>query len=188
MAVKEAVLPFNRFPEVDTALGPEMRSTGEVMGIDVRFGLAFAKAQTAAGTTLPSDGTVFLSLADRDKPAGIVVARRFQELGLAIVATQGTASYLTRFGVDVAEVIPKLSDGEGTSAVDLIEWGKISFVVNTPQGSGPRSDGSHIRTAANVHKVSCVTTVAAALAAAQGMAERAAQPPAVRSLQEWHGE
>jgi carbamoyl-phosphate synthase large subunit len=187
VAVKEAVLPFNRFPEVDTALGPEMRSTGEVMGVDERFGLAFAKAQTAAGTTLPSDGTVFLSLADRDKPAGIVVARRFQELDLAIVATRGTAEYLTRFGVDVAEVIPKLSDGQGTSAVDLIEWGKISFVVNTPQGSGPRSDGSHIRTAANVHKVSCVTTVAAALAAAQGMAERAANPKRVRSLQEWHG-
>jgi carbamoyl-phosphate synthase large subunit len=157
-----------------------------VMGIDERFGLAFAKAQTAAGTTLPSDGTVFLSLADRDKPAGIVVARRFKELGLAIVATQGTAEHLGRFGVEVDGVVAKLSDRTGTSAVDLIASGKITFVVNTPQGSGPRSDGSHIRTAANVHKVSCVTTVAAALAAAHGMAERAANPRQVRSLQEWH--
>jgi carbamoyl-phosphate synthase large subunit len=186
VAVKEAVLPFNRFPEVDTALGPEMRSTGEVMGIDERFGLAFAKAETAAGTTLPIDGTVFLSLADRDKPAGLIVAKRFKEVGLAIAATKGTAEYLARFGVDVDSVVAKLSERTGTSAVDLIASGKISFVVNTPQGSGPRSDGSHIRMAANVHKVSCVTTVEAALAAATGMAERAASPPRVRSLQEWH--
>jgi carbamoyl-phosphate synthase large subunit len=186
VAVKEAVLPFNRFPEVDTALGPEMRSTGEVMGIDERFGLAFAKAETAAGTTLPIDGTVFLSLADRDKPAGLIVAKRFKSVGLAIVATKGTAEYLARFGVDVDGVVAKLSERTGTSAVDLIASGKISFVVNTPQGSGPRSDGSHIRMAANVHKVSCVTTVEAALAAATGMAERAASPPQVRSLQEWH--
>ncbi len=187
VSVKEAVLPFNRFPEVDTALGPEMRSTGEVMGIDESFGLAFVKAETAAGTTLPSDGTVFLSLADRDKPAGIVVARRFKELELSIVATRGTAEYLERFGVEVDGIVAKLSDRTGTSAVDLIASGKITFVVNTPQGSGPRSDGSHIRTAANVHKVSCVTTVAAALAAAHGMAERATNPRRVRSLQEWHG-
>jgi carbamoyl-phosphate synthase large subunit len=186
VAVKEAVLPFNRFPEVDTALGPEMRSTGEVMGIDERFGLAFAKAETAAGTTLPMDGTVFLSLADRDKPAGLIVAKRFKQVGLAIAATKGTADYLARFGVGVDAVVPKLSERTGTSAVDLIASGKISFVVNTPQGSGPRSDGSHIRMAANVHKVSCVTTVEAALAAATGMAERATSPPQVRSLQEWH--
>jgi carbamoyl-phosphate synthase large subunit len=186
VAVKEAVLPFNRFPEVDTALGPEMRSTGEVMGIDELFGLAFAKAETAAGTTLPMDGTVFLSLADRDKPAGLIVAKRFKEVGLAIAATKGTADYLARFGVGVDAVVAKLSERTGTSAVDMIASGKISFVVNTPQGSGPRSDGSHIRMAANVHKVSCVTTVEAALAAATGMAERAASPPQVRSLQEWH--
>jgi carbamoyl-phosphate synthase large subunit len=186
VAVKEAVLPFNRFPEVDTALGPEMRSTGEVMGIDARFGLAFAKAETAAGTTLPTDGTVFLSLADRDKPAGIIVAKRFKSLGLEIVATKGTADHLARFGVAVDGVVAKLSEGTGMSAVDLIASGKISFVVNTPQGSGPRSDGSHIRMTANVHKVSCVTTVEAALAASSGMAERAASAPSVRSLQEWH--
>jgi carbamoyl-phosphate synthase large subunit len=186
VSVKEAVLPFNRFPEVDPALGPEMRSTGEVMGIDATFGLAFAKAETAAGTTLPTGGTVFLSLADRDKPAGIVVARRFKDLGLSVAATAGTARYLERFGIEVDEVVAKLSEATGNSAVDLIASGKITFVVNTPRGSGPRSDGTHIRKAANVHKVSCVTTVEAALAAAGGMAERAATAPTVRSLQEWH--
>jgi len=96
VSVKEAVLPFSRFPEVDTALGPEMRSTGEVMGIDATFGLAFVKAETAAGTVLPTSGLVFLSLADRDKPAGLVVAQRLRELGLGIAATSGTATYLSR--------------------------------------------------------------------------------------------
>jgi carbamoyl-phosphate synthase large subunit len=186
VAVKEAVLPFNRFPEVDTALGPEMRSTGEVMGIDTTFGLAFVKAEIAAGTTLPLGGTVFLSLADRDKPAGLVVAKRFKELGLSVVATSGTADYLGRFGLPVDGVVAKLSEGTGESAVDLMVAGKIDLVVNTPRGSGPRSDGSHIRMAANLHKVSCLTTVAAALAAAQGMAERAGASFGVRSLQEFH--
>jgi carbamoyl-phosphate synthase large subunit len=186
VAVKEAVLPFNRFPEVDTALGPEMRSTGEVMGIDLTFPLAFVKAETAAGTNLPLDGTVFLSLADRDKPAGLVVARRFKQLGLAIVATVGTAEYLERYGLAVDRVVAKLSDNTGESALDLIARGEIAFVVNTPRGSGPRSDGSHIRMAANTHGVSCVTTVEAALAAAHGMAERANTPLRVQSLQEYH--
>jgi carbamoyl-phosphate synthase large subunit len=188
VAVKEAVLPFNRFPEVDTALGPEMRSTGEVMGIDTTFGLAFAKAQTAAGTHLIDRGTVFLSLADRDKPAGLVVARRFRDLGFSVVATAGTADHLRRFGLAPDGVVAKVSEGAGTSAVDLIAEGKIDLVVNTPRGSGPRSDGSHIRMAANLHKVSCLTTVEAALAAAEGMAERAAAPLEVRSLQEYHAQ
>ena len=125
-----------------------------------------------------------LTLCDWPHPAFIT---RYGLSRLAIVATRGTAEHLGRFGVAVDGVVAKLSDRTGTSAVDLIASGKISFVVNTPQGSGPRSDGSHIRTAATVHKVSCVTTVAAALAAAHGMAERAANPKSVRSLQEWHG-
>jgi carbamoyl-phosphate synthase large subunit len=186
-SVKEAVLPFNRFPEVDPALGPEMRSTGEVMGIDTTFGLAFAKSQAASGSALPRDGSLFISLKDRDKPAGIIVAKRFRERGLKIIATKGTAAYLARFGFDVDRTLSKLSDNEGTSAVDLIASGEITFIVNTPTGTGGRSDGSHIRTAAVVHRVSCVTTVEAALAAAQGMAEAAATPLSVRSLQEFHG-
>jgi carbamoyl-phosphate synthase large subunit len=185
-SVKEAVLPFNRFPEVDPALGPEMRSTGEVMGIDTTFGLAFAKSQAASYSALPKDGSLFISLKDRDKPAGIIVAKRFRERGLKIIATKGTAAYLARFGFDVDRTLSKLSDNEGTSAVDLIATGEITFIVNTPTGTGGRSDGSHIRTAAVVHRVSCVTTVEAALAAAQGMAEAASTPLSVRSLQEFH--
>ena len=185
-SVKEAVLPFNRFPEVDPALGPEMRSTGEVMGIDTTFGLAFAKSQAASYSALPKDGSLFISLKDRDKPAGIIVAKRFRERGLKIIATKGTAEYLARFGFDVDRTLSKLSDNEGTSAVDLIATGEITFIVNTPTGSGGRTDGSHIRTAAVVHRVSCVTTVEAALAAAEGMAEAAATPMTVRSLQEFH--
>jgi carbamoyl-phosphate synthase large subunit len=188
VSIKEAVLPFNRFPEVDPALGPEMRSTGEVMGIDVTFGLAFYKAELAAGTVLPTEGTVFLSLADGDKPAGIVVARRLRELGLGIAATTGTADYLASFGVDVDAVVGKISDGHGINAVNLIAGGDIAFVINTPQGQGggARSDGEQIRKAATTHRVSSVTTVEAALAAVQGMAEHVGREISVRSLQEYH--
>ncbi|MBU3688263.1 MAG: carbamoyl phosphate synthase large subunit [Acidimicrobiales bacterium mtb01] len=187
VAVKEAVLPFNRFPEVDTALGPEMRSTGEVMGFDVTFGKAFYKAELAAGTVLPTEGTVFLSLADADKPAGLVVAKRLRRLGFGIAATTGTAKYLSRFGLDIDQVVGKLSEGAGNTAVDLIASGDICFVINTPQGRGGRTDGEAIRKAANVHHVSSVTTVEAALAAVQGMAEQFGRPLEVRSLQEHHG-
>jgi carbamoyl-phosphate synthase large subunit len=186
VAVKEAVLPFNRFPEVDPALGPEMRSTGEVMGIDSTFGRAFFKAELAAGNGLPQTGTVFLSLNDVDKPAGIVVAQRMRERGLGLMATQGTAAYLARFGVLVDRVLGKVQDGDrGQTAVDLIADGTIVFVVNTPRGSVGRSDGEHIRKAASMHHVSCVTTVSAALAAAQGLGESPEQLP-VKSLQEFH--
>jgi carbamoyl-phosphate synthase large subunit len=186
VAVKEAVLPFTRFPEVDPALGPEMRSTGEVMGIDRTFGRAFFKAELAAGTLLPTTGTVFLSLADADKPAGLVVARRLRQLGMGIAATTGTASYLARFGEAVDLVVGKVSEDAEVTAVDLIADGKISFVVNTPQGRGGRTDGEQIRKAANVHRVSCVTTVDAALAAVEGMAEQAGDPLDVRPLQSYH--
>jgi carbamoyl-phosphate synthase large subunit len=188
VSIKEAVLPFNRFPEVDPALGPEMRSTGEVMGIDTTFGLAFYKAELAAGTVLPTEGTVFLSLADGDKPAGIVVARRLRDLGFGIAATTGTADYLASFGVSVDAVVGKISDGHGINAVNLIAGGDIDFVINTPQGQGggARSDGEQIRKAAITHRVSSVTTVEAALAAVQGMAENVGHDLSVRSLQEYH--
>ncbi|HQY85287.1 MAG: carbamoyl-phosphate synthase large subunit [Ilumatobacteraceae bacterium] len=186
VAIKEAVLPFSRFPEVDTALGPEMRSTGEVMGIDTTFGKAFFKAELAAGTLLPTEGTVFLSLADGDKPAGLVVAARLRRLGLGIAATKGTCDYLGRFGITVDQVVGKISDGHGINAVKLIESGQIAFVINTPQGRGGRTDGEQIRKAANSHHVSSVTTVEAALAAVQGMAEMVGHEINVRSLQEFH--
>ncbi len=186
VSVKEAVLPFDRFPDADTLLGPEMRSTGEVMGIDLTFGLAFAKSQMAAGDRLPESGSVFLSLADRDKPAGVRAAMRFAELGFSIAATAGTAAYLEERGVPVETIVAKVGSDDGVDAVELIRSGKVQLVINTPRGRGPRADGAHIRRAANVHQVACLTTVAAARAAAAGIADWAGHPLSVRSLQEYH--
>jgi carbamoyl-phosphate synthase large subunit len=184
VSVKEAVLPFGRFPGVDTLLGPEMRSTGEVMGVGATFGLAFAKSQIAAGTPLPSAGTVFLSLADRDKAAGLDAARRFASLGLGLVATSGTAAFLESNGVPVATVVAKVGESGAADAVDLIATGRVQLVVNTPRGRGPRADGLHIRSAALAHQVPCLTTVAAARAASAGMADWRDHGLSVVSLQE----
>ncbi len=188
-AVKEAVLPFNRFPESDALLGPEMRSTGEVMGIDVSPGLAFIKSQLAAGTNLPRTGQacVFMSLADRDKDEGLRVARRLHELGHCLVATAGTAAHFEAAGLPIEQVVARLDQGDVT-AVDLIEEGRISLVINTPRGRGPRADGAYIRRAAGRHGIPLVTTVAAALAAARGMADLAGSDLAVRPLQSIHRE
>jgi len=186
VSVKEAVLPFNRFPEVDTLLGPEMRSTGEVMGIGSTFGLAFAKSQIAAGNRLPVEGTVFFSLADRDKAAGVPVARHFSDLGFELAATAGTAALLEAEGIPVATVVAKVGDAAGTDAVEMIAGGKVQLVVNTPRGRGPRADGVHIRATALVHQVPCLTTVAAARAAAAGIGDWIRHPLSVRSLQEYH--
>ncbi|HEX6418387.1 MAG TPA: ATP-grasp domain-containing protein, partial [Acidimicrobiales bacterium] len=196
VAVKEAVLPFNRFPDADTVLGPEMRSTGEVMGIDRTFGLAFGKAQAAAGDRLPDRGLVFLSLADRDKAAGVRAAARFVELGLAIAATHGTADHLERHGVPVARRVAKVTnpgdpadpaqDAGLPTALDLIAQGDVALVVNSPRGRGARADGAYIRRAANVHRIPCLTTASAALAAAESVLDRARHELRVRSLQEHH--
>jgi carbamoyl-phosphate synthase large subunit len=185
VAVKEAALPFDRFG-VDTLLGPEMRSTGEVMGIDRTFGVAFAKSQTAVGNKLPDRGSVFFSLADRDKPGGLTAARRFADLGFTIVATAGTAAACEAEGIPVGGVVAKRGDEVGIDAVDLIASGKVNLVVNTPRGRGPRADGAHIRLAASAHGVPCLTTIAAALAAAAGIAESRTEEHRVRSLQEYH--
>jgi len=188
VSVKEAVLPFDRFPEVDSLLGPEMRSTGEVMGIDRTFGLAFAKSQAAAGNRLPSDGAVFFSLADRDKQAGLLAASAFAALGFALVATEGTADFLERHGVTVETRVAKVGQPcvGALDAVELIACGKVQLVVNTPRGRGPRADGAHIRRAASAHRVPCLTTVAAARAAAAGIADWGRHRLEVRSLQEHH--
>ncbi len=188
VSVKEAVLPFNRFPGVDTLLGPEMRSTGEVMGIGATFGLAFAKSQLAAGNRLPTEGTVFLSLADRDKAGGIEAARTFAELGFSLAATSGTAALLESEGIEVATVVAKVGTPHpgAADAVELIAGGQVQLVVNTPRGRGPRADGLHIRETAMAHQVPCLTTVAAARAAAAGIADWIRHPLTVTSLQEHH--
>ena len=185
VAVKEAVLPFNRFPEADPVLGPEMRSTGEVMGIDLTTGLAFTKSQISAGDALPESGTVFLSLANRDKAVGLEAARGLRDLGLDVVATSGTAEHLRANGVLVDTVVAKL-DEEGTDAVELIRSGGVQLVVNSPRGRGPRADGEHIRAAAGALGIPLLTTANAALAAARGLADWRRFPLAVRTLQEYH--
>ena len=188
ISVKEAVLPFNRFPGVDAVLGPEMRCTGEVMGIDRRPGLAFAKSQIAAGAALPTSGAVFLSLADRDKATGVTVARRLADMGFTLLATQGTAAGLAAAGVEVDQVVAKLADPEGPHAVALLDEGRIDLVINTPQGRGPRADGTDIRRAAAQRGVPLLTTVAAALAATAGIADQREHAMEVRTLQEYHQE
>ena len=178
VAVKEAVLPFNRFPDADQVLGPEMRSTGEVMGIDRTFGLAFAKSQVAAGERLPETGTVFFSLADRDKPQGRVAARSFVDQGFEIAATTGTADDFEADGIPVAVRVAKLSEGEpGETAVDLLEAGRIDLVINCPRGRGSRADGDYIRAAAASNRVPLLTTSAAAVAAAEGILDRGGARP-----------
>jgi carbamoyl-phosphate synthase large subunit len=185
VAVKEAVLPFDRFPEADPLLGPEMRSTGEVMGIDLTTGLAFTKSQIAAGGALPDSGTVFMSLADRDKAVGLEAASGLVDLGLEVVATSGTAEHLVANGVPVTTVVAKLGE-DGVDAVELIRSGSVQMVVNSPRGRGPRSDGEHIRAAAGAVGIPLLTTANAAVAAARGLADWRRFPLAVRTLQEYH--
>ena len=187
VSVKEAVLPFNRFPGVDTVLGPEMRSTGEVMGIGESFGIAFAKAQLAAGIRLPDTGQVFLSLADRDKASGLVLARQLRELGFTLAATIGTADFLRSNDVVVETLVAKVGLRDGAhDAVELIGSEQVQLVINTPSGRGARADGAQIRSACMTHNVPCLTTMAAGLAAARGIADTRSQGWRVTSLQELH--
>ncbi len=187
VSVKEAVLPFSRFPDVDTVLGPEMRSTGEVMGIGESFGIAFAKSQLAAGTRLPDQGQIFMSLADRDKVAGVELARLFVDLGFRLAATVGTAGYFRSQGVNVDMLVGKvgLSDLAG-DAVGLIATDEVQMVVNTPSGSSARSDGAEIRKACVANAVACVTTLSAGFAAAKGIADTRDKGWRVASLQSLH--
>jgi carbamoyl-phosphate synthase large subunit len=187
VCVKEAVLPFSRFPGVDTLLGPEMRSTGEVMGIGESFGIAFAKSQLAAGTRLPDAGQVFMSLADRDKVSGLELARLLSELGFRLAATVGTAGYLRANGVRVDTLVGKVGLGDlGVDAVKLIATGEVQMVVNTPSGSSARSDGAEIRRACVQHAVACVTTLSAGFAAAKGIADTRERGWRVQSIQSLH--
>ena len=185
IAVKEAVLPFGRFHGVDTVLGPEMRSTGEVMGLDRQFGTAFAKSQIAAYSSgLPTAGTVFVSVANRDKRSMIFPLKRLADLGFDIAATGGTADVLRRNGVKVSDIRKIHEPGEGMNTVDAILGGHIALIVNTPYGVGPRLDGYEIRTAAVVRGVPCITTVQGLGAAVQGIEALISGDIGVRSLQE----
>jgi carbamoyl-phosphate synthase large subunit len=193
IAVKEAVLPFHRFRTpagdlIDSILGPEMKSTGEVMGLDASFGKAFAKSQAAAYGSLPATGTVFVSIANRDKRAAIFPIKRLSDLGFRILATVGTAEVLRRNGV-MAEIVGKFSDGPG-NIVEEILAGRVDLVLNTPFGSpgnsGPRVDGYEIRTAAVQAGIPCLTTVQAVAAAVQGIEEIGRDDIGVASLQSHH--
>jgi carbamoyl-phosphate synthase large subunit len=186
VGVKEAVLPFARFPGADSLLGPEMRSTGEVLGLDRSFGAAYAKSQESAYGALPTKGVAFLSVRNADKRAIVLPAKRLADLGFKLAASVGTASVLRRNGVPV-EVVHKVHEGS-PNIVDLIRGGHIDVVVNTPQGSGPRTDGYEIRTAAVATDIPCVTTLSGLTAMVQGIEARQAGELTVRSLQGYHGE
>ena len=184
VSVKEAVLPFGRFPRADALLGPEMKSTGEVMGVADDYPTAFAKAQSAAGAGLPAEGAVFLSVTDQDKPSATQLAASLHDLGFSILATRGTAHAIRRMGVPVEGV---LKIGEGSpNVVDRIEAGHVDLVINTPTGSGARADGQEIRRAAVSRSIPCITTMTGATAAQRAILAMRRGEPELRSLQELH--
>ena len=185
-AVKAAVLPFGRFPGVDTILGPEMKSTGEVMGIDADPGAALAKALVASGAGLPTSGTAFVSVANRDKRAILLPAKRLADLGFRLVGTPGTAGVLSRAGIPV-EAVPKVSEGS-PSVIDRIAAGGVDLIINTPFGRGARTDGYYIRTAAAAAGVPCITTIPGLLAAVRGIEALRSGASEPRSIQEYHAQ
>ncbi len=184
VAVKEAVFPFSKLPNVDVILGPEMRSTGEVMGVADSFGMAFAKAQTAVGDALPLEGTVFVTVNDYDKPTVLPIVRRFHEMGFKIVATEGTARYLRLRGVP-SERILKIHEGR-PNPVDLVVSGAVQLLVNTPLGKLTQRDDYLIRRAAIHHRVPYITTMSAASAACDAVLALKSRDGSVRCLQEWY--
>jgi carbamoyl-phosphate synthase large subunit len=186
ISVKEAVLPFDRFEGSDAVLGPEMRSTGEVMGIARDFPAAFAKAQAAAGVPLPTEGTVFITVTDEDKAGGVGIAQTLHDSGFRIVATRGTAEAISRMGVPVQR-LNKIGEGS-PHVVDWIERGDVDLVVNTPTGVGARTDGHEIRRAAVTHGLPCLTTLSAGVSAARAISRaRVEGEPEVLCLQDLHG-
>jgi carbamoyl-phosphate synthase large subunit len=185
VSVKEAVLPFDRFTGSDALLSPEMRSTGEVMGVARDFPTAFAKAQAAAGARLPNEGTVFITVTDGDKPGAYAIASRLEDLGFRIVATAGTAQAIRGMGARVDDVLRKVGEGS-PNVVDLIEAGEIDLVINTPTGSGARADGWEIRRAAVARGIPCITTISGGHAATRAISAARSGEPKVLSLQELH--
>jgi carbamoyl-phosphate synthase large subunit len=184
--VKESVFPFNMFPEVDPILGPEMRSTGEVLGMADSFGLAFYKAQDAAKQTLPSKGTVLITVNDADKGAAVDVAKRFEKLSFKILATNGTCKYLKDSGIK-AESIYKMQEGR-PNILDAIKNSEIQLLINTPAGKMSKFDDSYIRKAAIKYRIPYITTIAAAVASAKGIEAIQKGKGKIKSLQEYHSE
>jgi carbamoyl-phosphate synthase large subunit len=187
VGVKEVVLPFNMFPEVDPVLGPEMRSTGEVLGMAPTFGLAYFKSQEAALSPLPLEGTVFISVTDNDKPLVLETARKFQELGFRIKATGGTCAFLRQNGVN-AELSYKVHEPQRPNVVDEIKSGEIHLIINTPIGKMSATDDAYIRHAAIKYRIPYVTTTAAGHASVMGIAEHRSGRSGVKSLQNYHGD
>ncbi|HBY78336.1 MAG TPA: carbamoyl phosphate synthase large subunit, partial [Cyanobacteria bacterium UBA11148] len=185
IAIKEAVLPFEKFPGTDVILGPEMRSTGEVMGIDTDFGKAFAKAELAAGQRLPLSGTVFVSTNDRDKLGVVPVVKDLFELGFHIVATEGTRKVLKEHGLDV-ELVLKLHEGR-PHVLDWIKNQKIQLIINTPSGEDAFADGRLIRRTALGYKIPIITTIAGGKATAAAIRSLQSQPMDVKALQDYIG-
>jgi carbamoyl-phosphate synthase large subunit len=186
VSVKEAVLPFDRFAGADPLMGPEMRSTGEVMGVAPDFPTAFAKAQAAAGAGLPASGTVFITVTDTDKAAASTIAAQFHDLGFRVVATRGTAQAISRMGVPVT-TLNKLGEGS-PHVVDWIERGDVDLVIDTPVGTGARTDGYEIRSAAVGRGIPCITTLSGGIAAARAIAAARHGAPEVLSLQDIHAQ
>jgi carbamoyl-phosphate synthase large subunit len=182
--VKQPVFPFARFPGSDIILGPEMRSTGEVMGMARDFGVAFAKAMTAAGCALPAKGNVFMSVKDRDKRGGVFIARKLVDLGFRIYATRGTYGTLRRAGLD-ATFVEKVGQGR-PDVLDEIKNGKIDLIINTPVGKGAHTDEGRIRQEAIGKAIPIITTISGAAAAVNGIAAMADSGIEVRSVQEYH--
>jgi carbamoyl-phosphate synthase large subunit len=183
-AVKESVFPFNRFHGQDILLSPEMRSTGEVMGLDKDLGIAYAKSQMAAGSPLPLSGSVFLSVSQAHKAKVVEVGKGFADLGFELVATEGTATVLERAGLKVRRV-PKLMEGR-PNAIDLLKNREIQLVINTPSGANPRADEIKIRTTAVYTGTPIMTTISGAMAAILGISALKKQGYQVRALQEYH--
>ena len=184
-AVKESVFPFNRFPGVDVILGPEMRSTGEVIGMDKTFEMAYAKSQLAAGQKLPLAGTVFISVKDKDKPAVAAIARGFQSMGFEILASSGTGRYLMEKGVTV-KIIPKVFEGERPNIMDYMKNNQISLIINTPSGKKPKTDIVSIRSTAVSRNVPLITTIPGAKATLVAIKKLKEDAINVKSLQEYH--
>ncbi|MEW6053820.1 MAG: carbamoyl-phosphate synthase large subunit [Nitrospirota bacterium] len=184
VAVKEAVFPFDRFQGVDTVLGPEMKSTGEVMGIDDDFGLAFGKSQTASGNTIPLYGKIFISLKDKDKPAAVPIVKKMLELGFSVVATRGTAKHLHTHGLDV-RIVNKVAEGR-PHIVDLIKNREVHFVINTVSGAQAQKDSFSIRESALRYRVPFTTTISGAAAAVKAIEMLKKKKVHIKSIQEYH--